>query len=278
MQTATLLALALVVRSLPSTDGAVEFAPRPGQSVVAAYSVDIEPVWHHAVPSTVVDRVESARSGRVTGLGPSTHLVLAISDESASFDASGPMPCEPEVFPYSPELVRAYENGSGRRYVRDMMSVAVPFLGSKAARAIAMAELYEALFGLEGGQAAALRSVGPGTAGSVLVVTGRARIMCRLERCFGDDGSAYAQRLAEKGYRVDLVDGAALARLSVGDDGFVRRDGCRYGTMVLRHLSRRDAEACRRLFGNRPLKTKVYLTNSPVVYGAELTAFDPELD
>ena len=150
MQTPILLALALVVRSLPSTDGSVEFAPQPGQSVVAAYSVDIEPVWHHAVPSTVVDRVESARSGRVTGLGPSTRLVLAISDENASFDASRPIPREPEVFPYSAELVRTYEKSTGRRYVRDMMSVAVPFLGSLDARAIAVAELHEALFDIGG--------------------------------------------------------------------------------------------------------------------------------
>ena len=160
MQATILLALALVVRSLPSTDGAVEFVPQPGQSVVEAYSVDIEPVWRHAVPSTVVDRAESVRSGRITGLGPSARLVLAISDENASFDASRPMPREPEVFPYSPELVRAYEKGTGRRYVRDMMSVAVPFLGSLGSRAVAVAELYETLFDLEGGQAMSTRTFG----------------------------------------------------------------------------------------------------------------------
>ena len=36
MQTPILLALALVVRSLPFVDGAVDFAPGPGQQVVAA--------------------------------------------------------------------------------------------------------------------------------------------------------------------------------------------------------------------------------------------------
>lgn len=47
--------------------------------------------------------------------------------------------------------------------------------------------------------------------------------------------------------------------------------------MVVRHFSRRDAEAFRHTFGTRPLKTKIYATDTPVLYGAELTLSDPEL-
>jgi len=278
MQSVLLFALALVIRSLPSVDGTVDVVLEPGQGVVSAYSADFESVWHHAVPTTVVDRLEAARSGRVKGLGPTERLVLALSDERLQFDASRPLkdksPC---VFPYAPDLVRAYEYATHRSYVRDMMVVVVPFLGSQGARAVAVAELYETLFDQEGRRSEACRSFGTGTAGAVLVITGRARTWSWLERCSGDDGVAYAERLAEKGWRVDLSDRSVLANLIVDADGFVRRDACRYETLVLRHLSRRDAEAYRQTFGSRLLKTKVFATDTPVLYGAELTVGDPDL-
>ena len=278
MQTPILLALALVVRSLPFVDGAVDFAPGPGQQVVAAYSVYLEPIWHHGVPTSVVDRLEAVRSGHVSDAGQANRLVVALTDEGAQFDRSRPLPSEPEVFPYSPELVQAYEKDPGRRYFRDMMAVAVPFLGSHELRSMAVVDLYEALSGLDNAQASPVRSEGPGDAGSVLVVTGRARPWYRLERCCGDDGSAYAKRLAGKGYRAYVADASVVGRLSVDGDGFLCLDGSRCQTMVLRHLSYRDARAFRRFLGTRPLRTKVYATNSPVVYGAELTVLDPELD
>ncbi len=278
MQTPVLLALALVVRCLQPVGGVVDFAIEPGQSVVSAYSADFDPVWRHAVPTCVVDRLQSARSGRVAGIGPSARLVVALADERALFDATQPIPAEPDVFPYSPELVLSYEKDSGRDYARDMMAVSVPFLGSLAARSLAVAELYETMFELEKGDAGTVRSFGSGSSGDVLVVTGLARIRCRLEKCFGDDGLSYGKRLAERGYRVDLVDSTVLSALSVDADGLVNRNGRRYRTMVLRHLSRRDADSFRRVLGTRPLGTRVYATDSPILFGAELSAFDPEID
>ena len=274
MQTVLLLALALVVRSLPSVEGAADCRPEPGQRIVAAYSADFESVWHHAVPTTRVDRLVAARTGRVTGLGPSVRLVLALADDTAEFDASHPQSAGTSVFPYSPDFVRRYEQSTGRNYVSDMMAVAAPFLGSQWARTVAVTDLYETLF--DGtSPAAGPHTFGSAASKSVLIVSGRARSWCWLERCFGDDGTSYAQSLAERGFRADLTDGSALAGLSVDSDGFVTGNGRRYEAMVLRHLSRRDAESYRRTFGSRPLATKVYATDTPVLYGAELTLSDP---
>jgi len=277
MQSALLLALALVIRNLPSADGTVACPPGGGQRVIAAYSAEFEPVWHHAVPTTIVDRTSAAQTGKVTGLGPADRLVLALTDETAAFDASRPVTGEPNVFPYSPELAQAYEKRTGRSYVRDMMVVVAPNLGSQLKRAASVSDLYETLFASENASPDKPRTFGSGEAGSVLVVTSRARTWCWLDRCFGDDGSACAESLAANGYRVDLSDWNSFARLAVDSDGFVTCDGRRYKVMILRHLSRRDADAYRRTFGTRPLKTKVYATDTPVLYGAELTWSDPDL-
>ena len=275
MQMTVLFALALVIRVLTPSGGAVECPLSPGQQIVAAYSAEYEHVWHHAVPTTIVDRVVAARSGRVTGLGQDDRLVLAISDENAAFDASRPQPDVPETFPYAPELVRAYERLTGRDYVRDMMIVASPTLGSQLRSAASVADMYETIFAAGDGRASAFRTFGSGEAGNVLVLTSRTRIWCWLDRCFGDDGAAYAKALAEKGFRVDLSDRDAFSRMSVDADGFVTADGRRYGTLVIRHLSRPDADRCRRVLGNRPLATKVHATDAPIIHGAEIVWSDP---
>ena len=277
MQTTFLLALALVIRNIPSVDGVAEFTPQPGQRIIDAYSAVFEPVWRHAVQTTIVDRVAAARTGRVTGLGPDERVVFALSDERVSFDATQPLSGEPTAFPYSPEFVRAYEKRTGRNYVRDIMVVAAPTLGSQDKRAMTVADLYETLFAGQSDDSAAFRSFGSGEAGSVLVVTSRSRIWSWLDRCRGDDGSDYAKALAAKGYRVDLADRNVWTRMSVGTDGFVRVDGRRYGTIVLRHLSWLDAADCRRVLGVRPLGTKVYATDAPLVHGAEITWSDPDI-
>ena len=271
-----LVASALVVRVLSPVDGAVDCPFDAGQSVLAAHSAEFEPIWHHAVPSTVVDRVSAARQGRVEGLGSSDRLVLALLDERATFDATRPVDGAPTVFPYSPELVRAYEKLSGRDYVGDMMVVVAPKLGSQSARSMAVVDLYEALFTLEGRATKPPQIFGSDGKGAVLVVASRPRAWCWLERCFGDDGTAYAQKLAERGYRVTLVDTSGLEAFSVADDGtVVGPDGCRYGTMVLRNLAARDGDRYRRAFGVRRLKTKVYAKGTPVIFGAEVVWSDP---
>lgn len=271
-----LVASALVVRVLSPVDGAVDCPPDAGQSVLAAYSAEFEPIWHHAVPSTVVDRVSAARQGRVEGLGASDRLVLALLDERATFDATRPLDGTPTVFPHSPELVRAYGKLSGRDYVNDMMVVVAPKLGSQSARSMAVVDLYETLFALEGRAREPSRTFGTDRKGAVLLVFSRPRTWCWLERCFGDDGSAYAQKLAEQGYRVTRVDANGLTDFSVADDGMVvGPDGCRYGTMVLRNVSVRDGDRYRRAFGVRQLKTKVYAKGAPIVFGAEVVWSDP---
>ena len=274
MQMTVLFALALVVRILTPSAGVVECSPGGGQRIVGAYSAEFEPVWHHAVPTTIVDRVAAARSGRVTGLGPSDRLVLAVSDENAAFDATRPPSGEPDAFPYSPELASAYGTRTGRDYVRDMMVVAAPILGSQQGRANSVADMYETLFAADGARAPAFRSFGSGKAGNVLVLTSRARTWSWLERCFGDDGVAYAKAFAEKGYRVDLSDRDAYSRMSVDADGFVTAEGRRYEKMMIRHLSLADADRCRRVLGNRPLATKVYATDAPIIHGAEIVWSD----
>lgn len=274
MQMTVLFALALVVRVLMPSDGVVECSLGPGQRIVGAYSAEFEPVWHHAVPTTIVDRVAAARSGRVTGLGPADRLVFAVSDENAAFDATRPLTGEPKAFPYSPEFVSAYGKLTGRDYVRDMMVVASPTLGSLQARSISIADMYETLFAAGDARTPAFRSFGSGKAGNVLVLTSRTRTWSWLERCFGDDGVAYAKALAEKGYRVDLSGRDAYSRLSVDADGFVTAEGRRYETLVIRHLSRADADRCRRVLGNRPLTTKVYARDAPVIHGAEIVWSD----
>lgn len=100
MHTTFLFALALVIRSIPSVDGVAAVSLQPGQRIVDAYSAEFEPIWHHAVPTTIVDRVEAARTGRVTGLGPADRVILALADENADFDATRPLAGEPTVFPY----------------------------------------------------------------------------------------------------------------------------------------------------------------------------------
>ena len=273
-----LVASALVVRVLSPVDGAVGCPLDVGQSVVAAYSAEFEPIWHHAVPSTVVDRVSAARRGRVEGLGASDRLVLAFLDERVTFDATCPVGGTPTVFPHSPELVRAYEKLSGRDYENDMMVVVAPKLGSQGARSMAVADLYETLFALGGRAREPSRTFGTDRKGSVLLVFSRPRVWCWLDRCFGDDGSAYAQKLAERGYRVTLVDANGLVDFSVADDGtVVGPDGCRFGTMVLRNLAVRDGDRYRRAFGVRQLKTKVYARGSPIVFGSEVVWNDPLL-
>ena len=274
MQTSILFALALLIRVLPSSDGTVECPLKSGQRIVSAYSAEFEPIWHHAVPTTIVDRVAAARSGRVSGLGPSDRVVLAISDENAAFDATRPPAGEPDAFPYAPEFVRAYEQRTGRDYVRDMMVVVSPTLGSQLGRTASVADMYETLFAADGIQAPAFRTFGSGEAGNVLVLTSRARTWSWLERCFGDDGVAYAKAFAEKGYRVDLSDRDAFSRMSVDADGFVTAEGRRYEKMMIRHLSLADAERCRRVLGNRPLATKVYATDAPIIHGAEIVWSD----
>lgn len=273
-----LFALALVVRSLPSVDGAVDCPLPSGQRIVAAYSAEFEPVWRHAVPTTIIDRTDAARTGRVTGLGPSDRLVLAVADEHADFDAALPPADGLDTFPFSPDFVRAYERLTGRAYVRDMMTVAVPTLGSQFVRPVYITDMYETLFAGAPPSPDDLRTFGSDNgAGDVLVVASRARTHCWLDRrSFGDDGAAYAQTLARKGYRVDLADRNAFARLSVDADGYVTADGRRYALLVLRHVSPREAEAYRRTFGTRPLKTKIYATDAPLLYGAEITWSDPE--
>lgn len=277
MHTTFLFALALVIRSIPSVDGVAAVSLQPGQRIVDAFSAEFEPIWHHAVPTTIVDRVEAARTGRVTGLGPADRVILALADENADFDATRPLAGEPTVFPYSPEFVRAYEKRSGHRYVRDIMVVVAPILGSQAGRARTVSDMYETLFADSADDSAAFRTFGSGEAGSVLVVTSRSRIWSWLDRSRGDDSSEYAKTLAAKGHRVDLADRNVCARLSVGADGFVTLDGRRYQAVVLRHLSRSDADDCRRVFGTRPLKTKVYATDAPLIYGAEITWSDPDI-
>lgn len=269
-----LFALALAVRVLTPSDGVVECSPGPGQWIVGAYSAEFESVWHHAVPTTIIDRVAAARSGRVTGLGPSDRLVLAVSDENAAFDATHPLASEPKTFPYSPEFASAYRKHTGRDYVRDMMVVASPTLGSFQGRSISIADMYETFFAAGDAQTPAFQSFGTGGAGNVLVLTSRTRIWSWLERCFGDDGVAYANALAKKGYRVDLSDRDAYSRLSVDADGFVTAEGRRYETLVIRHLSRADADRCRRVLGNRPLATKVYATDAPIIHGAKIVWSD----
>lgn len=278
MPSALLFALALVVRSLPSVDGAVDCPLPSGQQLVAAYSAEFEPVWRHAVPTTIVDRTDAARTGRVTGLGPSDRLVLAVADEHADFDAAMPPADGLDMFPFSPGFARAYERLTGRAYVRDMMTVAAPSLGSQFVRPVFITDMYETFFAGCGPAPGDLRVFGPDNqAGDILVVASRARTHCWLDRrSFGDDGAAYAQALARKGYRVDLADRNAFARLSVDGDGWVRADGRRYAFLVLRHVSSHEAEAYRRTFGARPLKTKVYATDAPLVYGAEIAWADPE--
>ena len=277
MQTTVLFALALVIRVLTPSDGVVECPLCRGQQIVAAYSAEYEPVWHHAVPTTIIDRVIAVRSGRVTGLGPSDRLVLAVSDENAAFDATRPPTGAPEAFPYAPDFVRAYERRTGRDYVRDMMVVVSPILGSQQGRMTSVADMYETLFAADGGQMPAFRSFGSGKAGNILVLTSRTRTWSWLERCFGDDGTAYAKALAEKGFRVDLSDRDAYSRLSVDADGFVMADGHRYGTLMLRHLSPADADRCRRVLCNRPLTTKLYATDAPIIHGAEIIWSDPDI-
>lgn len=277
MLSVLIVATALVVRCLTPVEGTVACALKPGESLVAAYSAEFEPIWRHAVPSTIVDRASAAQSGKVTGLGASDRLVLAVADENASFDATRPVRGEPTAFPYSPEIVREYGRLTGRDYVRDMMVVVAPKLGSQWARAIAVTDLYETLFALAGERTES-RVFGNGTAGEVLVVVSRPRSWCWLDRCFGDDGTAYAERLAEKGHRVTLLDAGDLPKLSADADGFVvGPDGRRFPTMVLRHLANRDGARYRRTFGTRALKTKVYGTDVPVLYGVELTWSDPDL-
>lgn len=271
-----LVASALVVRVLSPVDGAVDCPLDAGQSVLAAYSAGFEPIWHHAVPSTVVDRVSAARQGRVEGLGSSDRLVLALLDERATFDATRPVDGAPTVFPYSGELIRAYVKLTGRDYVNDMMVVVAPKLGSQSARSMAVADLYETLFALERRAKESARTFGTDRKGSVLLVFSRPRAWCWLERCFGDDGTDYAQKLAERGYRVTLVDTSGLEAFSVADDGtVVGPDGCRYGTMVLRNLAARDGDRYRRAFGVHQLKTKVYAKGAPVIFGAEVVWSDP---
>ncbi|MGN0832860.1 MAG: hypothetical protein ACI4RD_04330 [Kiritimatiellia bacterium] len=276
MQSALLFALALVVRSLPPVAGAVDCPLSPGQRVVAAYSAEFEPIWHHAVPTTIVDRTAAARTGRVTGLGASDRLVLAVADEHAAFDAAQPPADGPASFPCSPEFVRAYERLTGRAYVRDMMVVAAPNLGSQWLRAIYVTDMYATLFAAMPPSPDDLRTFGDGHVGDILVITSRARTHNWLDRACGDDGTAYAQALARKGYRVDLADRNAFARLAVDGDGYVTADGRRYAILVLRHLSSHDADAFRRTFGTQALKTKVYATDAPLIYGAEITWSDPE--
>ena len=277
MTTVLIFATALVVRCLAPADGTVDCALKPGESLVAAYSAEFEPIWHHAVPSTVVDRASAARTGRVTGLGAADRLVLAVADANATFDATRPVRGEPSAFPYSPELVQAYGRLTGRDYVRDMMVVVAPKLGSQWARAVSVTDLYETLFALAG-ERTEPRVFGSGTAGETLVVVSRPRSWCWLDRCFGDDGTAYARRLAEKGHHVTLMDAGDLPKLSADADGYVvGPDGRRFQTMVLRHLANRDGARYRRTFGTRALKTKVYGTDVPVLYGVELTWSDPDL-
>lgn len=278
MNSGIFFALALTVRVLPSVDGVVECRLAPGESLIDAYSAEFEPVWGHTVPTTVVDRVEAARAGKVTGLGPSDRLVLAIADERAAFDVTRPVEKAVDVFPYSPRLVTAYAKLTGRDYVRDMMVVVAPKLGSQIERTYAVIDLYETLFSLEGAKAAPKREFGAGGKDSVLIVTSRPRIWSWLDRCFGDDGTAYAEKLAAKGFRVTLADASALERTSVDAAGFAVLDGRRYETVVLRHLAVRDGDRCRRVFGNRRLATKVYATDAPVLHGVEITWTDPDLD
>lgn len=278
MPTALLLALALTIRSLPSVDGVVDCSLKDGQQVVSAYSATFEPIWHQAVPTTIVDRTAAAQAGKVTGLGAADRLVLAITDDNLTFDASRPVADKTNnIFPYSPALVQAYEAHTGRNYLRDMMVVVVPTLGSQLSSITAVSDLYETLFAADTTARDSVRSFGSGEAGSVLVITSRARTWCWLDRCFGDDGSTYAKKLAAKGFRVDLLDLNAFAKLVVDKDGFVTFDGRRCQAMVLRHLSVRDADAYRHIVGNRPLQTKVYATDTPVLYGAELSWSDPDL-
>ena len=277
MQMTVLFALALVIRVLEPSDGVVECPLCRGQQVVAAYSAEYEAVWHHAEPTTIVDRVIAARTGRVTGLGPSDRLVLAVSDENAAFDATRPPSGAPEAFPYSSEFVRAYGRRTGRDYVRDMMVVVSPRLGSQRDRMTSVSDMYETLFAAGDGQMPAFRSFGSGKAGNILVLTSRTRTWSWLEHCFGDDGVASAKLLAEKGFRVDLSDRDAYSRLSVDADGFVIADGRRYGALALRHLSLADADRCRRVLGNRPLATKAYATDAPIIHGAEIVWSDPLL-
>ena len=160
MTTFLVLASALVVRVLSPVDGTVDCALDAGQSVLAAYSAEFEPIWHHAVPSTVVDRVSAARQGKVSGLGASDRLVLALLDESAAFDATRPVEGEPKTFPYSRELVRAYEKLTGHDYVRDMMVVVAPKLGSQIERSMAVTDLYATLFALDGRAMTSCRTFG----------------------------------------------------------------------------------------------------------------------
>ena len=274
MQTSILFALALLIRVLTPSNGTVECPLESGQRIVSAYSAEFEPIWHHAVPTTIVDRVAAARSGRVTGLGPGDRLVVAISDGSASFESSRPLSDGTDTFPYAPEFVQAYERRTGRDYVRDMVVVVSPVLGPQLGRMASVSDMYETLFAAGDARTSAFRSFGSGAVGNVLVLTSRTRTWCWLERCFGDDGVAYAKAPAEKGYRVDLSDRGAFSRLSVDADGFVTADGRRYGMMMIRHLSCADADRCRRVLGNRPLATKVYATDSPIIHGAEIVWSD----
>lgn len=271
-----LVASALVIRVLSPADGMVDCTLDEGRSVLAAYSAEFEPIWHHAVPSTIVDRVSAARQGRVEGLGASDRLVMAILDERASFDATRPVDGEPTVFPYSADLVRAYKRLSGRDYVNDMMVVVAPKLGSQSERSMAVVDLYETLFALEGRATEPPRTFGTDRKGTVLVVMSRPCAWCWLDRCFGDDGTAYARKLSELGYRVTLVDINGLSAFSAAADGMVvGPDGCHYGTMVLRNLAIRDGDRYRRIFGIRRLRTKVYAKGTPIVFGAEIVWTDP---
>ena len=127
MQTPILLALALVVRSLPFVDGAVDFAPEPGQRVVAAYSVYLEPVWRHGVPTSVVDWLEAVLSGC-----PYVAESLVVDREGkivALVYADIPDDLDAESRKGIPELIRTAANKSLPAYskINKVELVDVPF-------------------------------------------------------------------------------------------------------------------------------------------------------
>lgn len=275
---ALLLAATLAIRTAVPVDGTAACRPEPGETAVAAYTMEVDPVWSHGIHETKVDRPEALRGGAVTNLPPSGRLVAAFVSGEEEFDASAPICGDKAAYPYSLELADAYHRISGRDYVADMMSVCAPMLGSGLERSQIVRNMFRAIASVRPGTYSERRAFGPEDGEGIVILFGRFRTLDWQDtRAYGDDGKAYALRLGKAGRHVDLIPSSAMDALSVDDDGWFVMNGRRVSTLVIRHLSGEDARLYADLFKGRRTKTRVLAYDSPTICGSTAVFEDADL-
>ena len=258
----------LAIRTFTPTDGTVRCEPGPGEKAVAAYTMEVDPIWSHGLPDTKVDHPEILSGGSVTNLPPAGRLVAAFVSGGEDLDIStvgGDLP----IYPYSRALAEAYRGISGGDYVADMMSVAAPMIGSGLERSKVVRNMFRAIVALRPEAFFERRAFGPKAGESVVVLFGRFRTLDWQDvRAFGDDGEVYARRLGESGRHVDMLPSSAMSDLSIDDEGWFVLNGRRVSILLIRHLCGEDARLYADIFKGRRTKTRVLAYDSPTICGS----------